>query len=75
MSKILIGELEELFPDHEIRHSWNESGYSDVELIIDDCWSGIWTDDFILYSFDDDQRYQSHLQHLKQEIEQYLKLK
>ena len=74
MSKILIEELGKLFPDHEISHSWNESGYSDVELIIDECWSGIWTDDYVLYSFDDSQHYQFDLQYLRQEIEQYLKI-
>lgn len=74
MRKILIEELNKLFPNHEISHSWNESGYSDVELIIDERWSGIWVDDGVLYSFDDSQYYQFNLQLLRQEIEQYLKI-
>lgn len=70
--KTLLEHLQERFPEHEIYPSFNESGYHDVALIIDDYWTPIWTDDYTLrqreYSID----FQVDLDWLISEVEKYL---
>lgn len=72
MSKLLIDHLNEAFPDHEINHTTNEGGYSDVELLIDGNWTSIWVDDFVLYYPENHKYFQSDYDHIKEEIEAYL---
>lgn len=70
--KTVIETLEELFPEHEIECTFNEAGYSDVQLIIDNYCTGIWVDDYNLYLTEQDEDFQLYLDIFKRDIDEYL---
>lgn len=73
--KNVIETLEELFPEHQIECTFNEDGYSDIELIIDNYYTGIWVDDYNLYLTENDEDFQWYLNIFKRYIEDFLSIK
>lgn len=59
--------IQEMFPSHRFDTTLNEAGYSDVEIIIDDMYSGIWIDDWEWL-----ENNETHLEFLIEEIKDYL---
>lgn len=70
--KTLLEHLQEHFPEHEIYSSFNDAGYSDVALIIDEYWTPIWTDNYILQQSENSIDFQVDLDWLISEVEKYL---
>lgn len=59
--------IREKFPLHQFDITLNEDGYSDIEIIIDDKYSGIWIDDWEWFESNKDD-----LDSLIEQIEEYL---
>ena len=59
--------IEDLYPDHTFSHTWDDDGYGEVELIIDDKYTGIWLYEHMLSGTD------AHdLEYMREEIDWYL---
>lgn len=59
--------IQEKFSPHQFGITCNEDGYSDVEVLIDGRYSGIWIDDWMWYEDEE-----SDLKYLAENIERYL---
>ena len=67
MSKSNGEIIQEKFPTHQFYTTYNEYGYSDIEIIIDGEYSGIWVDDWVWFENNNDD-----LEYLVKEIKDYL---
>lgn len=65
--------IRKAFPQHEIGITLNEEGYSDVEIVIDDKYTGIWIDDWMFLGNNTDD-YEFLLQEIINYLQTYNKL-
>jgi len=70
---LVIDKLRELYPNYKIESTCNEDGYSDIEIIIDDIYTGIWVDDYYLYAEYDEK--ECFHQFILNSVEEYIKNK
>lgn len=70
---LVIDKLRELYPNYKIEATCNEDGYSDIEIIIDNELTEIWTDDYFLYAeYDENECFH---QFILDDVEEYIKNK
>ena len=59
--------IEELYPEHEFSHTLDDDGYGEIELIIDEKYTGIWLYEYMFYGADP-----KDLKYIREEIDWYL---
>ena len=59
--------IEELYPEHEFSHTLDDDGYGEIELIIDEKYTGIWLYEYMFYGTDP-----KDLKYIREEIDWYL---
>ena len=61
--------IEELYPEHSFSHTLDDDGYGEIELIIDEKYTGIWLYEYMFYGADP-----KDLKYIREEIDWYLSL-